>query len=149
MSTNLSPSATHPTTATGSGTAATASWQERNSQLLAVYVRERSIDSRNAVVRANLPLVWQAARRESLRSGHSFDDLCQVGCLGLIKAVERFDLERGASLSSAAMPWIIGAIRQHLRDRCQPLHGSRTYAAGCSRNWSVSSPLAACALAPI
>jgi len=112
-------------TATPSKTTADARWQQRNGQLLAAYAQERSIDSRNAVVRANLPLVWQAARRESLRSGHSFDDLCQVGCLGLIKAVERFDLERGASLSSAAMPWIIGAIRQHLRDRCQPLHGSR------------------------
>ena len=130
MTANLSPSATQSTSATasatGSATAATASWQERTSQLLAAYVRERSIDSRNAVVRANLPLIWQAARRESQRSGHSFEDLSQVGCLGLIKAVERFDLGRGASLSSAAMPWIIGAMRQHLRDRCQPLRASRT-----------------------
>ncbi len=130
MTANLSSSTTQSTSASGSATAsaaaATASWQERNSQLLAVYVRERSIDSRNAVVRANLPLIWQAARRESQRSGHSFEDLSQVGCLGLIKAVERFDLGRGASLSSAAMPWIIGAMRQHLRDRCQPLRASRT-----------------------
>lgn len=101
-------------------------WRARNAQLLAAYAAERSIRHRNAVVRANLPLVWQAARRESLRSGHDFEDLSQVGCLGLIKAVEHYDSGRGASLSSAAMPWIIGAIRQHLRDRCQPLQGSRS-----------------------
>jgi len=119
----MTASTTHTTSSASSNV--NASWQQRNTQLLAAYARERSIDRRNAVVRANLPLVWQAARRESLRSGHSFEDLCQVGSLGLIKAVERFELGRGASLSSAAMPWIIGAIRQHLRDRCQPLHGSR------------------------
>lgn len=101
-------------------------WCERNRVLLAAYTRERTIQRRNAVVQANLPLVWQAARREQQRSGHSFEDLSQVGCLGLIRAVEAFDSARNASLSTAAMPWIIGAMRQYLRDRCQPLRGSRT-----------------------
>lgn len=101
-------------------------WSERNRALLSAYARERSIERRNAVVQANLPLVWQAARREQQRSGHSFEDLSQVGCIGLIRAVEAFDTARSASLSTAAMPWIVGAMRQYLRDRCQPLHGSRT-----------------------
>jgi len=98
----------------------------RNAALLARYAGDRSITNRNAVVHANLPLVWQVARQESRRSGHDFEDLSQVGCLGLIKAVEHYDSERGASLSSAAMPWIVGAIRQHLRDRGQSLRGGRT-----------------------
>jgi len=100
-------------------------WSERNRALLAAYARERSVERRNAVVQANLPLVWQAARREQQRSGHSFEDLCQVGCLGLIRAVEAFDGARNTSLSTAAMPWITGAMRHYLRDRCQPLRGSR------------------------
>jgi len=77
-------------------------------------------------VNANLPLVWRTARHESRRSGHSFDDLCQVGYMGLIRAVESYQPERGSSLSSIAIPWISGHIRHYLRDRCQPLRGSRT-----------------------
>ena len=100
-------------------------WSERNTALLAAYAQKRTPENRNAVVQANLPLVWQAARREAQRSGHSFEDLSQVGCLGLIRAVEAFDSTRKTSLSTAALPWIIGAIRQYLRDRCQPLRGSR------------------------
>lgn len=101
-------------------------YSQRNAALLARYAADRSIANRNAVVHANLPLVWQAARQESRRSGHDYDDLSQVGCLGLIKAVEHYDSARGTSLSSAAMPWIQGAIRQHLRDRGQALRGSRS-----------------------
>ena len=100
-------------------------WQQRNAELLSAYARERSIERRNAVVQANVALVWQAARKESQRSGHSFEDLSQVGCLGLIKAVEAFDPGRGAALSSAAVPWIVGAMRQYLRDRGTLLRGSR------------------------
>ena len=106
-------------------TTTTSPWNERNAVLLAAYAQQRSPENRNAVVQANLPLVWQAARREAKRSGHSFEDLSQVGCLGLIRAVEAFDCTRNTSLSTAAMPWITGAIRQYLRDRCQPLRGSR------------------------
>ena len=76
--------------------------RSRNAELLAAYGRCRSTANRNAVVRANLPLVWQLARQESQRSGHPFDDLVQVGCLGLIRAVERYELEQGTTLSTAA-----------------------------------------------
>ena len=101
-------------------------WSERNRALLAAYASARNANTRNAVVQANLPLVWQAARREQQRTGHSFEDLSQVGCLGLIRAVEAFDSTRNSSLSTAALPWIVGAMRQYIRDRCQPLRGSRT-----------------------
>ena len=101
-------------------------WQQRNTALLAAYAAERTIERRNAVVHANLPLAWQAARRESQRSGHSFEDLSQVAGLGLIRAVEAFDPDRRACLSTAAMPWMVGAMRQYLRDRCQPLRGGRS-----------------------
>lgn len=99
--------------------------QHRNSRLLATYCADRSISNRNAVVNANLPLVWRTARRESRRSGHNFEDLCQVGYMGLIRAVEAYHPERGSCLSSVAIPWISGHIRHYLRDRCQPLRCSR------------------------
>lgn len=99
---------------------------QRMSAALQAYLEHPCLKSRNAVVHANLPLVWQVARRESLRSGASFEDLAQVGAIGLIKAVERFDPGRGTTLSTAAVPWIRGAIRHHLRDHGQPLSGSRS-----------------------
>ena len=98
--------------------------RSRNAELLAAYGRCRSTANRNAVVRANLPLVWRLARQESQRSGHPFDDLVQVGCLGLIRAVERYEIQQGTTLSTAACPWIRGAMRHYLRDRCRPLSGS-------------------------
>jgi RNA polymerase sigma factor (sigma-70 family) len=100
-----------------------------NAALLQAYAAEqtpsRRLALRNALVNANLPLVRRVAWLESQRSAVPFDDLEQAGRLGLIKAVERFDPRRGTALSSAAMPYITGAIRQFLRDRCQPIHGSR------------------------
>jgi len=99
-------------------------FSQRNAALMAAYQHCRSTTNRNALIHANLPLVWRVARQESQRSGHSFEDLSQEGCLGLIKAVERFDPGRGHSLSTAAVPWIRGAIRHYLRDRSHPISGS-------------------------
>ena len=101
-----------------------ADFSQRNAALMAAYQLCRSTANRNALIHANLPLVWRVARQESQRSGHSFEDLSQEGCLGLIKAVERFDPSRGHSLSTAAVPWIRGAIRHYLRDRSHPISGS-------------------------
>jgi RNA polymerase sigma factor (sigma-70 family) len=101
-----------------------ADFSQRNAALMAAYQHCRSTANRNALIHANLPLVWRVARQESQRSGHSFEDLSQEGCLGLIKAVERFDPSRGHSLSTAAVPWIRGAIRHYLRDRSHPISGS-------------------------
>ena len=77
--------------------------------LLSRYLKQPTPEHRNAVVAANLPLVWKVARRESERSGHSFEDLAQEGVSGLIKAIEHFDPNRGNTLSTAAVPWIRGA----------------------------------------
>jgi RNA polymerase sigma-B factor len=63
-----------------------------------------------------LPLVQSFARRYS-RSGDDYDDLYQVGCIGLIKAIDRFQVERGGELAAFAVPNIAGEIRRYLRDR--------------------------------
>jgi len=72
---------------------------------------------RNALVAANLPLVRSVAARRRHATDLPFEDLLQVGSLGLIRAVEAFDPARAASLSSFAVPYILGAIRHELRDR--------------------------------
>ncbi len=96
----------------------------RNRRLLAAYTGSgdggRRLAMRNALVAANLPLVRSVAARRCHASELPFEDLVQVGSLGLIKAVEAFDPARAGSLSSFAVPFILGAIRHELRDR-QPM----------------------------
>lgn len=75
---------------------------------------------RNLVVEDNLPLVFSIAGRQGADVGLAFEDLAQVGSLGLIRAVEAFDPDRNVSLSSFAVPYIQGAIRRERRDR-QPM----------------------------
>ncbi|MCL5677582.1 MAG: SigB/SigF/SigG family RNA polymerase sigma factor [Firmicutes bacterium] len=72
-------------------------------------------NARDQVVEANLRLVRSIAGR-FLSSGQEPEDLFQIGCLGLLKAVDRFDLSLGLQFSTYAVPLIIGEIRRHLRD---------------------------------
>jgi RNA polymerase sigma-B factor len=64
----------------------------------------------------HLPLVRGLARRYADR-GEPLDDLIQVGTIGLIKAIDRFEPDRGFKLASVATPTILGEIRRHFRDR--------------------------------
>ncbi len=98
---------------------------KQNQARLVAYALNRSREQRNQLVKDNLPLVKQLARRESQRTAVPMEDLEQSGSLGLIKALETFDPARSTALSSFAVPYIRGSIRQYLRDRCQPLHTSR------------------------
>ena len=71
---------------------------------------------RDELVTMNLPLVEHLARRFRDR-GEAHDDLVQVGTVGLIKAVDRFDSGRGVEFSTYATPTIVGEIKRHFRDR--------------------------------
>ncbi len=71
---------------------------------------------RHRVVESHLPLVRHLARRYSDR-GEPLDDLVQVGTIGLLKAVDRYDPERGVPFSAFAVPTVLGEIRRHFRDR--------------------------------
>ena len=75
---------------------------------------------RNLLVEDNLPLVFSIAGRQVTEAGLAYEDLAQVGSLGLIRAVEAFDPDRNVSLSSFAVPYIQGAMRRERRDR-QPM----------------------------
>ncbi|MFL6159023.1 MAG: RNA polymerase sigma factor SigF [Marmoricola sp.] len=71
---------------------------------------------RAALIELHLPLVDHCARR-FVHRGEPFEDLVQVGTIGLIKAVDRFDVERGVEFSTYATPTIIGEIKRHFRDK--------------------------------
>ncbi len=71
---------------------------------------------RDELVELHLPLVEHLARRFAGR-GEPLDDLVQVGTIGLIKSVDRFDLERAVEFSTYATPTVVGEIKRHFRDK--------------------------------
>jgi len=82
----------------------------------AAYAERRDPDARERLVRAYLPLTSSIARRY-MRSGRvPLDDLKQVAAIGLLKAIERFDTERGIAFASFAVPTIDGELKRYLRD---------------------------------
>lgn len=72
--------------------------------------------ARSTLIELHLPLVEHCARRFGNR-GEPLEDLVQVGTIGLIKAVDRFDLDRGVEFSTYATPTILGEIKRHFRDK--------------------------------
>jgi RNA polymerase sigma-B factor len=76
--------------------------------------------SRERLIASHLPLVRSIARRHVGR-GEEFDDLVQVGAVGLLKASDRFDPSRGVAFAAFAGPVIEGEIRHHLRDQTSPV----------------------------
>ena len=86
---------------------------ETNELLRRAHAGDR--EARNRLVESNLKLVLSAVQRFSNRGGNP-DDLFQVGWIGLIKAIERFDIELGLKLSTYAFSLIIGEMRRFLRD---------------------------------
>lgn len=71
--------------------------------------------AREEFVRGNLRLVLSVCQRFAMR-GENMDDLFQVGCVGLLKAVDNFDVSQNVRFSTYAVPMIIGEIRRYLRD---------------------------------
>jgi RNA polymerase sigma-B factor len=88
--------------------------------LLRDYHRKGDLAARARLIQQYLPLVRRLARKYAGR-GEQFEDLVQVGSIGLIKAVDRFQLERDVDLASYAIPTIDGEIKRHLRDRAWPI----------------------------
>jgi RNA polymerase sigma-B factor len=85
-------------------------------ELLRRYHEQGDLDARERLIEQYLPLVRSLARRYSYR-GELLEDLVQVGCIGLIKAIDRFDIDRGVELTTYATPNIIGEIKRHFRDK--------------------------------
>lgn len=72
-------------------------------------------DALGKIVTENIGLVWSIVKKFSGR-GYEFDDLYQIGCIGLIKAVKNFDLKYDVKFSTYAVPMIMGEIKRFLRD---------------------------------
>lgn len=78
-------------------------------------VKEGNTTERNSLVLANTGLVWSVVKKYR-NKGYEEEDLFQIGCIGLMKAVDRFDPSFGVQFSTYAVPMIIGEIRRFLRD---------------------------------
>lgn len=86
-------------------------------QLLREYQQSSSAEIRNELVKLNFGLVRKEAHHWVNQCTESYEDLLQVGCIGLIRAIERFDTTKGSAFSSFAIPYIRGEIQHYLRDR--------------------------------
>ena len=97
-----------------------------NKEMRKMFVRmlEGDKEAREKLVNGNLRLVLSVIQRFNNR-GELVDDLFQVGCIGLIKAIDNFDLSQNVKFSTYAVPMIIGEIRRYLRDNT-PVRVSRS-----------------------
>jgi RNA polymerase sigma-B factor len=84
-------------------------------RLLRAYHLEGDAGARSRLIELYLPLVETLARRHA-RGGPAYEDLTQVGSIGLINAIDRFDLTRGGEFAAFAVPNISGEMKRHLRD---------------------------------
>lgn len=82
---------------------------------LFIKIKQGDEEARNQFIRGNLRLVLSVIQRFYGR-GENPDDLFQIGCIGLIKSIDNFDLSQGVQFSTYAVPMIIGEVRRYLRD---------------------------------
>jgi RNA polymerase sigma-B factor len=85
---------------------------------------ERDPVDREILVERFLPLARSLAQRH-VRHGEAFDDVFQVACIGLVNAIDRYDISRGRAFSSFAVPTISGEIKRYYRDKTWAVHVPR------------------------
>jgi RNA polymerase sigma-B factor len=98
--------------------------RETERELLLRYHRHGDLTAREELAERFLPLARDLALRYTY-TDEPFDDLLQVASLGLVKAIDRFDPERGTKFSSYAAPTILGELKRHFRDKGWALHVPR------------------------
>ncbi|OIP76232.1 MAG: hypothetical protein AUK48_06090 [Oscillatoriales cyanobacterium CG2_30_44_21] len=95
----------------------TLSRKQETLEILQAYRANPTIKLRNQLVNLNIGLVRREAYHWKNQCQESFEDLMQVGSIGLINAIERFDVSKGNAFSSFAVPYIKGEIQHYLRDK--------------------------------
>jgi RNA polymerase sigma-B factor len=90
--------------------------RKEDRDLLRRYHESGDTGAREQLIERHLPLVRSLARRYAGR-GEALEDIEQVGAIGLIKAIDRFELEREVSLATYATPNVVGEIKRHFRDK--------------------------------
>jgi len=88
---------------------------KQEKEKLFIKIKEGDNEARNKFINGNLRLVLSVIQRFYGR-GENADDLFQVGCVGLIKAIDNFDLSQNVQFSTYAVPMIIGEVKRYLRD---------------------------------
>ena len=86
-------------------------------RLLQQYQNNKTTDIRNQIMELNFGLVKKEAHHWMNQCNENYEDLLQVGSIGLIRAIERFNVEKGNAFSSFAIPYIRGEIQHYLRDK--------------------------------
>ncbi len=97
---------------------------EKEKQILLKEAKSGNSKAREDLINGNLRLVLSVIQRFTNR-GENLDDLFQVGCIGLIKAIDNFDTSHEVRFSTYAVPMIIGEVRRYLRDN-NPIRVSRS-----------------------
>lgn len=108
----------------GVNTSALPILSKKEKEELFVKIKDGDQEARDTFIKGNLRLVLSVIQRFSNR-GENPDDLFQVGCIGLIKAIDNFDTDVGVQFSTYAVPMIIGEVRRFLRDE-GPIRVSRS-----------------------
>lgn len=94
--------------------------RDQINSLFVTYRENKDPAVKNQLVSAYMDLVYSLARRFANR-GEPLDDLVQVGSIGLLKAIDRYDPERGVQFTTYAVPTIVGEIRRYFRDRASTI----------------------------
>jgi RNA polymerase sigma-B factor len=97
---------------------------QEDHRLLVRYHHDGDLTARDELVKRFMPLARQLAGRYR-HAGESHEDLVQVACLGLIKAVDRYEPERGHAFTKYAVPTMLGELKRHFRDKGWAVHVPR------------------------
>src|SRR6266576_4681824 len=124
-----------------------AEWKQRavvrpDSRDLALACVDHDSAARNRLIEKHIPLVKAIARRY-VYTCEPYEDLVQVGSIGLIKAVDRFEPAHGVDLAAFAVPNILGEIRRYLRDLSAPVRLPRRHQEICARIGAARGQLSA------
>jgi RNA polymerase sigma-B factor len=101
--------------------------KQQTLEILKAYHQSPCARLRNQLVQLNIGLVKKEVGYWMRQSSEGYEDLFQVGCMGLIGAIERFELSKGYAFSSFATRYVRGEIQHYLRDRCSTLRVPRRW----------------------